>query len=250
MLRSLDLIAFDHFQYAIIFRGISVQSIKFYFPVLWFLSIFLVSCAQFNESIEYMHLGSVEPVAAKTYVYECSDTYSFTANIENNQAQIFFPGKSIILAHAFSIFDAKFNARQTTLWIEEDVARLEIDSTIHEDCHNNQSKAVWAHAKLNGVDFRALGNKPSWILEIVNGENIIFADFFGKINKYLFTKPEPVIDQAARKTVFRVRNKDHTLLVTIIGTPCEDSISGESFDFTVSVELDDKVFKGCGRTLL
>ena len=230
-----------------------MQSIKFYFPVVWFLSIFLVSCAQFNESIEYMHLGTVEPVAPKTYVYECSDTYSFTANIGNNQARLFFPGQKqgITLAHAFSIFDAKFNAKQTTLWIEEDVARLEIDSTVHEDCHNNQSKAVWAHAKLNGVDFRALGNQPSWILEIVKGENIIFADFFGKtINKYLFTRPEPVIDQVARKTEFKVTNKDHAIFVTIIGTPCQDTMSGESFDFSVTVDLDDKVYLGCGRSLL
>lgn len=230
-----------------------MKSIKFYCAVLWFLSVFLVSCAQFNESVEYLHLGPVEPVAAKTYVYECSDAYSFTANIGSNQARLFFSGQEqgITLAHAFSITGAKFNVKQTTLWIENDVARLEIDAVIHEDCHNNQAKAIWAHAKLNGVDFRALGNEPSWILEIVNGENIIFADFFGKtLNKYLFARPEPVIDQEARKTQFQVTNKDHALLVTIIGKPCQDTMSGESFDFSVTVELDDKVFKGCGRSLL
>ncbi|OQK15639.1 hypothetical protein AU255_15570 [Methyloprofundus sedimenti] len=230
-----------------------MKSSKLNFAVLWLLSVFLTACAQFNESVEYMHLGLVEPVAAKTYVYECSDGYSFTANIGNNQARLFFSGQkqSITLAHAFSMFGAKFNVKQTTLWIEKDVARLEIDSVIHEDCHNNQAKAIWAHAKLNGVDFRALGNQPSWILEIVKGENIIFADFFGKtINKYLFTGAEPVIDQVARKTEFKVTNKDHTILVTIIGTPCQDTMSGESFDFSVTVDLDDKRYIGCGRSLL
>jgi putative lipoprotein len=209
-----------------------------------------VSCTQLKESAEYMKLGPVEPVHAKTYVYECSDGYSFIINREDNKARLFFSEKSIVLPHAFSISSTKFSDRQTTLWIEEGVARLEIDSVMHENCYNNQAKAIWAHAKLNGVDFRALGNEPSWLLEIVKGENIIFANFYNKINRYMFIRPEPEIDQATGKTVFSVTNKDHALLVTIMGIPCKDTMSGELFDFSVTVKLDDKLFTGCGRSLL
>lgn len=223
-----------------------MKSIKLFILVL---CVFLASCTQLKQSVEYMKLGPMEPVYAKTYVYECSDGYSFTSNREDNQVSLFFPGQTLVLPHAFSISATKFSNRRTTLWIEEGVARLEIDSVLHENCYNNQAKAVWAHAKLTGVDFRALGNKPSWLLEIVKGENIIFANYYDKVNRYMFTRPEPEIDQAARKTVFKVNNKEHSLSVTIIGTPCKDTLSSELFDFSVAVELDDQLFSGCGRAL-
>jgi len=227
-----------------------VKSVKFYLPVVWFLSLFLASCADFKESINYLHIGQVGVGPAQTYVYECSDAYTFTINIGDNQAQLFLPVKNITLAHAFSIPGAKFNTGETTLWVKDDIARLEIDSVMHENCYNNPAKAVWVHAKFNGVDFRALGNQPSWILEIVKGENIIFADYNHKISRYMFDSPEPEIDSAAVQTVFKVNNKEHALLVIITGTPCQDSVSGELFYFNVTVRLDDKLFKGCGKSLL
>ncbi|WP_428354043.1 hypothetical protein [Methyloprofundus sp.] len=227
-----------------------MKFIKISLPVAGFLSIFLASCTQFKESIDYMHLGLVEPIAAKTYVFECSDKFTFTASIGDNQARILYPEQSITLAHAFTLFGQKFNAKQTTLWLEKGIAKLEISSVIHENCHNNKAKATWEDAKLNGVDFRAVGTQSSWILEIVKGKNIIFADFFGKINKYLFSISEPVIDEASRSTVYKTSNDEHTLLVKILGTSCQDIISGETFEFTVTVKLDGKLFKGCGRSLL
>lgn len=227
-----------------------MKSVKFYFPFLWFLSIFLVSCAEFRESMDYLHIGQVGVGPAKTYVYECSDAYTFTANIGSNKARLFLPEKTLTLGHAFSISESKFSTGGTTLWIKEDVARLEVDSVMHENCYNNPAKAIWEHAKLNGVDFRAVGNQPSWILEMVNGKNIIFADYDSKINRYMFNRPKQVSDQAMGETVFKVTNKDHVLLVTIIGKPCHDTVSGELFNFSVTVKLDDKLFTGCGRALL
>lgn len=227
-----------------------MKFVKFYLPVVWLLSLFLVSCADFKESMNYLHIGQVGVGPAKTYVYECSDEYAFTANIGDNKAWLFLPEKTITLAHAFLIPGAKFNTGDTSLWIKDDIARLEIDSVMHANCYKNPAKVVWAHAKLNRVDFRAVGNQPSWILEMVKGENIIFADYNYKINRYMFDRPEPEIDSAAAKTVFKVQNKDHALLVTIIGTPCQGSVSGELFDFMVTVRLDNNLFKGCGKSLL
>lgn len=227
-----------------------MKCFKFYQPVLWLLSVLLVSCTGVKQTMDSLHIGQVESIPAKTYVYECADKYSFTTSIGSNKAWLYLPEKTITLGHAFSLFSAKFNTGNTTLWVEDDVARLEIGAVMHEQCYNNPAKAVWAQAKLNGVDFRALGNNPSWILEIVQGKNIIFADYSNKLNRYLFDRPVPEIDKAASKTVYKVSNKNHALSITIIGTPCQDTVSGEAFDFSVQVKLDDQLFTGCGRSLL
>lgn len=104
---------------------------------------------------------------------------------------------------------------------------------------------VWHAAKLRGVAFRAIGQEPGWLLEITNGEEILIVTDYGKERKSL-PYVEPREDKAARKTVFLI---DDTTSVLIEGKPCTDSMSGESFEVTVTVTLGDKALKGCGRAL-
>jgi len=104
---------------------------------------------------------------------------------------------------------------------------------------------VWHEAKLRGVAFRAIGQEPGWLLEIRNGEEILVVTNYGQ-NRNLFPYVDPREDKAARKTVFEV---DANTSILIEGKPCSDSMSGETFDTTVTVTLGGQVFKGCGRAL-
>ena len=104
---------------------------------------------------------------------------------------------------------------------------------------------VWHAAKLRGVAFRAIGQEPGWLLEVTNGEEILIVTDYGKERKSL-PYIEPREDKAARKTVFQI---DADTNVLIEGKPCTDSMSGESFEVTVTVTLGDGSLKGCGRAL-
>ena len=104
---------------------------------------------------------------------------------------------------------------------------------------------VWHAAKLRGVAFRAIGQEPGWLLEITNGEEILLVTDYGQ-NRNAYPYVEPQEDKAARKTVFPV---DDTTRVLIEGKPCTDSMSGESFEVTVTVTLGEKTLQGCGRAL-
>lgn len=104
---------------------------------------------------------------------------------------------------------------------------------------------VWHAAKLRGVAFRAIGQEPGWLLEITNGEEIMLVTDYGK-NKSSYPYVEPREDKAARKTVFPV---DDSTSILIEGKPCTDSMSGESFEVTVTVTLGAETLKGCGRAL-
>ncbi len=120
---------------------------------------------------------------------------------------------------------------------------MQEDPVAHEQelAKNN----VWHAAKLRGVAFRAIGQEPGWLLEITNGEEILLVTDYGK-NKNSYPYVEPQEDQAARKTVFQVNDNTSVL---IEGKPCSDTMSGESFEVTVTVTQGGKKLKGCGRAL-
>ncbi|MDX2413346.1 MAG: hypothetical protein QNK16_12870 [Woeseiaceae bacterium] len=105
--------------------------------------------------------------------------------------------------------------------------------------------SIWHKAKLRGVAFRAIGQEPGWLLEIKNGEEILVVTNYGQ-NRNLYPYVDPQEDKAARKTVFQV---DANTRVLIEGMPCSDSMSGETFQSTVTVTLGAQVLKGCGRAL-
>lgn len=223
-----------------------MKLINLYRLTLVFAYILLVGCAQHKIERESL---SIAPSQAKTYVYECPDRYDFVVSIEGDQAWLFLPEKTIQLPRVPSASGEKYSDKQTIFWSKGSESRLELRAQNHIACKNNRAKAIWEHAKLKGVDFRALGNEPGWTLELVGDDTIIFSHFYDKINKYVFIKPVPEVDQVVRKTVYKVKNKEHELSVTISGTPCQDSMSGESFESSVTVRLDGKLFNGCGKAL-
>ena len=104
---------------------------------------------------------------------------------------------------------------------------------------------VWHAAKLRGVAFRAVGQEPGWLLEITTGEQIVVVTNYGQ-NRQTFPYVEPQEYPDERRSVFQL---DSDSRVLIEGTSCTDTMSGESFEVTVTVTLDGKEFRGCGRAL-
>ncbi|NOQ13072.1 MAG: hypothetical protein GQ583_01145 [Methyloprofundus sp.] len=185
---------------------------------------------------------------SQTFAYECQGGYQFTASIDNQQAWLFLPERTVALMHISAASGMKYSGERVMFWSKGKEAMLEIDSTIHKGCKNNRSKAIWEHAKLNGADFRALGNEPSWVLEIIAGEKITFSQPL-VAKRFEFTLPEPKVNQSARTTQYDTKDNEHTLSLVINGKPCNDTMSGESFASTVIVILDGNTFNGCGKAL-
>ena len=185
---------------------------------------------------------------AKIYVYECSDGFGFVASVQGEKAWLFLPGKTISLPHVPSASGAKYSEDQITYWSKDDEALLTIGDEKHTGCKNNRALAIWEDAKLRGVDFRAVGNEPGWNLEIFTGEKIVFVGNYGQ-TRYAFITPEPSIDQQTRTTIYNVQNDKHKLSVILKGSRCNDTMSGEAFETTVTVILDGKKYRGCGKAL-
>ena len=109
-----------------------------------------------------------------------------------------------------------------------------------------RSQTIWAEAQRQGVDFRAVGNEPGWVLDLFEADRIRFVYDYGQ-QEAVVPAPEPTV--AAEQTVYHAETEAHTLTVTITETPCTDTMSGERFETTVTVELDGRAYRGCGRSL-
>ena len=104
--------------------------------------------------------------------------------------------------------------------------------------------SVWHKAKLRGVAFRAVGQEPAWLLEITAGTEILLVLDYGR-NKTSYAYVEPVVYQEQRVTRYVV--DDGALIIEIRGQRCQDVMSGEQFEVSVTIILPDRRLAGCGR---
>jgi uncharacterized membrane protein len=186
-----------------------------------------------------------ESESAQTFVFTCSDTLKFVARTDNKEAWLFLPSGTIQLPHTGT---GSYRNDQTYLQINGQEASLEASGVKHLLCKNDRRQAIWEHAKLNGTDYRAIGNEPGWTLEIRNQESIILITDYGS-TRHEFTLPKPEIDETNRITRYQSKDSDHEVILMISGEACLDTMSGEGFSSKATVTLDGKMLQGCGRAL-
>lgn len=192
-----------------------------------------------------------KPVAdtdIQTFVYECPDGYSFVARTRNGKVWLFLPGETVDLPRVRSASGVKYAAGDITFWSKGDDALVETADSRHTGCRNNRARAIWEHAKLNGVDFRATGNEPGWYLEISNQRDMLLVTDYGQTT-YQFKSATLKSEPQAKSAVYHARNQQAGVEIVITAAPCHDSMSGEAFSSTVSIVVNGKRLQGCGRPL-
>jgi len=188
------------------------------------------------------------PVPQKTYVYKCDGGYSFVARIEGENAWLFLPGKTVKFPRLSAKGGGGYGDGNGTLTILGEEARLRFDGVWHRGCRNDRKAAVWEDAKLNGVDFRAVGNEPPWSVEIKRGDNITLRTGYDN-NTLRFLTPEPKEDKEGGRTIYSTEKDGRRLRVELSLGPCRDTMSGDTYETEAVVWLDGKKFTGCGRAL-
>jgi putative lipoprotein len=237
------------------------------------LLLFATSCEPGPDDQDYPpeQFFSEDPVPAgpgrvsPTSVYTCQDpegdSFSFTVtelHMGPGELALWLPsrfGRSYeILAQGEGPGQLQYSADGIVFTPMEEIADLAVGGQRFEGCRLDRAKGVWEHAKLSGVDFRATGNEPGWHLEIRNdlearaGKRIRFVFDYGERDAVLHA-PDPMVEDEPHRTVYRGENGDLDIVVQIEGDACTDSMSGERFEATVTVEFQGKVYRGCGRAL-
>ncbi len=103
-----------------------------------------------------------------------------------------------------------------------------------------------------GIGFYAVGNEPSWSLDIDFGKGMRFKSLTTVAE--LNTPPgSQAKAQDADVTRYFAETEAGTLIVTVLRGECVDTMSGERFPYRVrteakrSIDADFTLFEGCGR---
>jgi len=190
---------------------------------------------------------ALEPVKvdkAATYVFVCDEQTAYTVRVSGAEAWVFHPQGTLLLPAVPTKTGEKYSDGAFELWIDVQQAQLGESGSDLRRCRNDRRRAVWEKTKLDGANFRAVGNEPGWNLEILTGSRIVLVADYGasRVERPL---PQPAVERDARTT----RWDAGELIVEVIGRPCHDSMSGESFESTVVVTWGRQILRGCGRAL-
>lgn len=181
---------------------------------------------------------------AATYVFVCGEQTAYTVRATGTKAWLFHPNGTLMLPAVPASQGTRYSDGAYELWIEGQQAQFGESGGELRRCRNDPQSAVWEKAKLDGADFRAVGNEPGWNLEILEGSRIVLSADYGA-SRVELPLPQPTVDHEARTT----RWDAGELVVEVVGRHCLDSMSGEQFETTVVVSWGGQTLRGCGRTL-
>jgi membrane-bound inhibitor of C-type lysozyme len=133
-------------------------------------------------------------------------------------------------------------------WLKGDEARFIVDTVRITECDLNRQESIWQAAKLDGVDFRAVGNEPGWVLEIRERNKLTFR-YDSDPSAIEAIATDIAKSQDTRQSVFSATSDAGNLRITLSGKVCRDTEDGEPYRTSVLIELDDVNLVGCGRAL-
>ncbi len=200
-----------------------------------------------------VHPAEQERPPGRGYVYDCPGAgFRFSVWLEPDSMGLWLPLRFDRpyerLAHVPAASGARYEGDGVTVWTHEREAMLEVDDEDYSPCAMDWQASVWEDAKLRGVAFRAVGNEPGWLLEITNGERIRLLLDYGQ-RELVVPDPGYETDQERRRTLYHAITDSTDVIVTIEGRPCADTMSDETFESTVTVDVDGRILRGCGRSL-
>ena len=191
----------------------------------------------------------------QTFVFTCGDrdeTFAFTVRTGPEKVSLWLPGRFgrpyLVLKQTRAASGSRYAGDDIVVWTKGDNALLDVNGEQWSNCALDRRRSIWEHAKLEGVDFRAVGNEPGWHLEIRRAASLAFVYDYGQ-QRVTTPAPEPEIDIGARRTVYRASTTANELAVTLEGKPCADTMSDETYETTVTVVLDGQTYRECGRSL-
>ena len=97
-------------------------------------------------------------------------------------------------------------------------------------------------------DFRGLGQEPGWQLEIRKGADMRFTYDYGKATA-VAPASRAVVDSGSGKQTYHAVSAGNDLRIEIVPAKCSDTMSGKPFSETVTVTLNEQIFRGCGEEL-
>lgn len=189
--------------------------------------------------------------AAKPTYWQCGDTRigaTFEGAADGQTVALGIDGRRLSLPIARSASGARYaDDAGNEFWTKGASGTLSLAGEDQRDCTQADGPSPWDAARERGIAFRAVGNEPGWLVEVGGGDTpALHAE----------------LDYGSRKIDIGGVRRDKDGLryggQTANGTkvelvverkPCQDAMSGASFDATVQLHAGGKTYHGCGAFL-
>jgi putative lipoprotein len=172
----------------------------------------------------------------------------FILHSDADSARLVRPADGRLLQREVAASGVKYTAKGMLVWSKGDEALIEIDGRRYRGCRNNRAKAAWEQARIDGADFRALGNEPGWILEIDEDTGVTFVTDYGQ-TRHRFDRPSRHGSPTQGRIQYIAPGHDGEIVIVLTTATCLDDMSGEPFPVKADVRFGDRGYRGCGRML-
>lgn len=114
------------------------------------------------------------------------------------------------------------------------------------ECHRSNRPSPWDVATDNGIDFRAVGQEPGWLVELVEGDGGATLTAHLDYGQHLLEadglqrEGDSWSGQAADGT---------SVTLAVEERACADAMSGEQFRAAATLIVDGEQYQGCGAWL-
>ncbi|WP_341503232.1 MliC family protein [Gallaecimonas sp. GXIMD4217] len=175
----------------------------------------------------------------KVRVYDCEGE-RVVLELRDGGGWLFAPGLSLEMQAEPAASGVRMSGEGGVFfWSKGQEARLETP-TGRRHCREQVAEAPWEQSKLSGMDFRAVGNEPGWVLEI-QGNRLLLVTDYGNTR----IEDSAEVREFGDQSLFKGQRLD----VTLAPGPCVDDMSGQRFETKVTIRLAGQAMKGCGRPL-
>ena len=182
------------------------------------------------------------------HIFQADDT-QFTAYFGDGRVHLILPDSGmVILPEVQAASGAKYTDGSTTFWNKGDEAFIEVGGDRYQTYLIEESLTPWEKARRTGIDFRALGQEPGWVLEIRENETLAFTGDYGTL-KIVAPVSEVEVDPQTGSKIYSAQTEVVDLRAVVQETPYNDTMSGEAFPTTVTVYVGDQVYQGGGHQL-
>src|SRR5262245_23075904 len=150
------------------------------------------------------------PDSARTFVYECAGRSEYVVRTAGDTTWVYVDHRVLRLPVTPSATGQRFSDGQNSFWTEGEEGVLELDGRAYGGCRNNVSRAIWEHAARRGIDFRAIGQEPGWLLEIDEGKSVMMLADYGD-KRIVMPAAAPAIDRKTGRKTYRLKTAAHRL---------------------------------------
>jgi uncharacterized membrane protein len=178
-------------------------------------------------------------------VYYCNDLSLVTVRVLPKGVEVERASRKATLVETPPPSPVRYSDGNVTLSSLETQVRFAEPGIVYF-CRSTPVEVPWQEARFRGIEFRAAGDDPVWSLEIDSGVAVEFATGLGDARTVTRFPPAELASKDSRMTLTAVAGA-HSLGVVAERSVC--TLAGSTMTLTVTVTLDGKAYRGCGRPL-